>query len=405
MSDVKSSNNRILHIIPYGNLFPPKNGGQLRCFHLMDELSKYYKLDVLCYQSPRTFHENGYNNENIKFYSPNSYVKSEGIFKYFPSKIKNALRFRLLTKTLFQSATLEVLEFSHIIKALSKFNNYKIVVFEHLTAMSLAPIVKKYLPYAKLVLDAHNVDHLLISPDYISHKQIKKIESELYKYVDEFWACSQNDVSILEYLNHGKIHGSIVPNGVSIMDKPYIEDKDSTYSTILFCGTLDALPNKEGILWFYKEIWPLIIKTRPDAKLLVIGKGNRKPFAAFESDPTVDFVGEVDDVNPYYKESFIAIVPLLSGSGTRLKVLEAMSLGNPLITTSKGIEGIEFESGTHALVADKSEAFASSIIAILTNPEKGEVLRSNAYKLVVKKYNWSTIVHNLVHKYNLVKNK
>lgn len=405
MSDVKTSNSRILHIIPYGNLFPPKNGGQLRCFHLMDELSKYYQLDVLCYQAQDSFSKKGYVNNNISFYNADAFAKKEGLLKYLPNKIKNALRYRLLTKTLFQSATSEVLEFSHIIQVLSKRHKYDMVVFEHLTGMSLTPIVKKQLPQVKRVLDAHNVDHLLIAPNHPSHKQIKKIESELDKYVDEFWACSQNDVNILETLNNGNIKGKIVPNGVSIKNRPYNEDKNNTYDTILFCGTLDAMPNKEGLLWFYKEIWPLVLKAKPNVKLLVVGKGNRTPFVALESDPTVDFVGEVEEVNPYYKKSFIAIVPLLSGSGTRLKVLEAMSLGNPLVTTSKGIEGIEFKTNTDALLADNSEAFASSIIQILNNPEKGEALRKNAYELVTNKYDWGIIVRDLMLKYNLVKIK
>jgi len=396
-------NNRILHIIPYSNLYPPMNGGQLRCFHLMDELSKHFQIDVLCYQSKSSIVKNGYKNEHIRFYSPQSFVKNEGVFKYLPTKLKNAFRYRFLTKTLFETATMEVLEFDHIVKELSKSNDYDVIVFEHLSAMSLLPIIKKYFLKAKFVLDAHNVDHLLLetNPSNIKYyKKIKKLESNLYKYVNSFWACSKNDLNILESLNHNKIHGKVVPNGVAVKAKPYVEDKSNTYNTILFCGTLDAKPNKEGVLWFYKNIWPSIIKQKPDVKLWIVGKGNRTPFLDLESDTSVDFIGEVEDVGPYYKKSFIAIVPLLSGSGTRLKILEAMSFGNPIVTTSKGIEGIEFENGNHAFVADTIDDFSSNIIQILDAPNRGNQLRENAYKLVKKKYDWSIIVNNLVKEYD-----
>jgi hypothetical protein len=98
--DSKNKKIQILHIIPYGNLYPPMNGGQLRCFHLMDQLSKYFEIDVLSYQSPNSFLDRGYENENITFYSPNSFVKNESVFKYLPKKTKNALRYRWLTKTI-----------------------------------------------------------------------------------------------------------------------------------------------------------------------------------------------------------------------------------------------------------------------------------------------------------------
>lgn len=404
MKNLKIKKTRALHIVPYSNLYPPMNGGQLRCFHLMDKLSMHIQLDVLSYQSPSSFFDKGYTNKNISFYSPNSFIKTEGIFKYFPKKIKNAIRYRWLTKTFFETATLEVLDFQHIIKELYKKNTYDWIIFEHLSAMSLVPIIKQYFPKAKYVLDAHNVDHLLVIPAQSNRKYYKKIkilESTLYKYVDEFWACSKNDVDILEHLNENKIVGKVVPNGVDMQVKCYVEDKSDTYNTILFCGTLDAYPNAEGILWFYKEVWLRVKENRPEVKLLIVGKGDRAPFKVLEMDSQIDFVGEVNDVAPYYKKSFMAIVPLLSGSGTRLKVLEAMSFGNPIVTTSKGIEGIDFDKDKDVLVADNEKDFALSIIKILEAPKVGEELRVNAYKLVKNKYDWSIIVNDLIEEYEI----
>jgi glycosyltransferase involved in cell wall biosynthesis len=114
-----------------------------------------------------------------------------------------------------------------------------------------------------------------------------------------------------------------------------------------------------------------------------------------KSDKRIDLIGEVDDVEPYYRESYISIVPLLSGSGTRLKILEAMSFGNPIVTTHKGIEGIEAKNLKEAIIVEKPEDFAKGIYEIIQNPEIGEKLRNNASKLVDSIYDWDVIGNNI----------
>ena len=380
---------RILHVIPHKNLYPPLNGGNLRCFHLMDQLSRFFTMDVLCYQGKEEFEDRGYLNKNINFYGPESYPVNR-LWKLLPVKLRNAIRYRLIRRSLSGPAGAVVLDFAHVIQHLATKHQYDCVVFEHLSSMKLAPIVKRLMPNAKTIIDAHNIDSKLTNSE-----AIKGTEKHLYKEVNSFWGCSREDVNKLEEMNRHRIIGTVVPNGVDAQAKPFVREKKGLETKLLFCGTLSYYPNKEGLLWFYREIWPLITYRLEDIQLTIIGRGDTKPFEHFKSDDRIQLVGEVDEVGPYYQESYLSIVPLLSGSGTRLKILEAMSFGNPVISTSLGIEGIEASHRKEAIVADKADDFANAIIEVVLNSSIGEELRKNAHNLVMTRYDWRVIGEQL----------
>jgi glycosyltransferase involved in cell wall biosynthesis len=385
---------RILHIIPYKALFPPKNGGQLRSFYLMDQLARNNVLDVLSYQDSENFKELGYSNKNINFYTPHSFKLKLGFWVILPVSIRNALRYRWLRRDLKGPASSTVLDFAHTIKVLAKKTNYDLVVYEHITSMMLAPIVKRAISNAKTIIDAHNIDYKL-TEDKTRRDQTKDIESNFYKEVDYFWACSQMDVKELESMNQNRITGEVVPNGVDSNKKPFHKIKKGLTKKLLFCGSLNYQPNQEGLLWFYDTVWPLIIKHIHDVELTIIGRGDLSPYKHFENDQRIKLIGEVEDVAPYYKKSYISIVPLLNGSGTRLKILEAMSFGNPIVTTSIGAEGIKATHEKEVLIADTSEAFANSIVDIIRMHLNGEALRYKALELVQSTYDWNIIGEQL----------
>ncbi len=384
----------ILHIIPYKNLFPPQNGGQLRCFHLMDQLARFNQVDVLSYQSMDELAAKGYTNSNINFYTPKSFANKLGIWLMLPVSISNTFRYRCLRRSLKGPAGATVLDFAHIIKALAKIKSYDLVVYEHIASLQLAPLVKRQLPSAKTVIDAHNIDYKLIDDAELKAKT-KHTEEHFYQEVDTFWACSQEDVEELEVMNQHCIKGTVVPNGVDTLNKPYHTNKEGLAKKLLFCGSLNYHPNKEGLLWFYNKVWPIITKEIEDIELCIIGRGDTKPFKHFSGDKRIKLVGEVEDVLPYYQQNYIAIVPLLSGSGTRLKILEAMSFGNPIVTTSIGIEGINVENRREALIADTPEAFSDAIIEIINTPELGETFRDKANQLIKSTYDWNVIGEQL----------
>jgi len=397
---------KILHIIPYSNLYPPKNGGQLRCFHLMNELSKHSLIDLVILQDKFDFEKKGYRNNKIKIFSPDNLKKKPFFQKIIPAKFYNAIKYRIITKSISGPANSTVLEFYTIIKTL-KNNKYDFVIFEHLETIKLSKIVKTLFPNAHLMLDAHNIDHILLEqeqkafPDKITVRRIKntkKAETTLIQYVDTVLTCSLNDKNKLTKINSPLLKSFVVPNGVDLFEKKYDSNKNKhKIKNIIFCGSLDYSPNKEGLMWFYNEVFPLILSKRSDIILFVIGiGGNDKVYNDLKKDKNVNFVGEVENVLSYYYASGLAIVPLKSGSGTRLKVLEAMSLGNPIVSTEVGAEGIEYCNGDDILIANNNEDFADGVIELLTNKNLFTRIQKSANNLIQNKYSWSLIAQKLL---------
>jgi polysaccharide biosynthesis protein PslH len=139
-----------------------------------------------------------------------------------------------------------------------------------------------------------------------------------------------------------------------------------------------------------------VLMQHPKLRLTVIGRGdNGVTYETLKMHSNIDFVGEVEEVVSWYHKSGIAIVPLLQGSGTRLKLLEAMSLGNPVVSTSIGAEGIVYTPGEHLMIGDTPEAFAGCITELHKNEVYCNQLRKRARQLAVQQYDWEVIGKNL----------
>ncbi|MEJ8756636.1 glycosyltransferase family 4 protein [Pontibacter sp. H259] len=348
-------------------------------------------MDVLLYQNPTEI-ELGYQNRSpdIRFFFPGSFNSSKDLFSFLPDKLKIALRFRLYNRKLTESATQSFVSFRHVLQKLAANNKYDFVICENLETLSLSRSIRKLFPNSIIIFDAHNIDHKLLKEGSLLYKKTLRKEATLWKFADRFWACSDDDRSMLESLNNHRIRGYTVPNGVSTLNE-FILNKHSVYNNILFCGSLDYGPNIQGLIWFNRFVWPKVISSMLGAKLTIIGRGLGKGLEELKSVTSIYLIGEVADVAPYYRDNFIAIVPLLEGSGTRLKITEAMSYGNPVVSTSIGAEGIKIQQNVNVLIADTPEAFANSLLAILEKPEIGEQMRRNARELIDAKYNWDYI--------------
>ena len=397
------SKKKLLHIIPYNEFIPPKNGGALRCYHLCTELATYFDVTLITLQPASDIVDTNF--KNITILNPAKPLKLDG----FKAKLINAIKYRWYMGTLKGPAEATVLDFYPVLKQLSKTETFDYVLMEHLSSMALGKAIKNWWPNALRIVDQHNVDHLLykqshdlrIKKNKKTFDRLKYQESHMHTYADYFLACSTKDVTELLRLNKNRIKGVVVPNGTT--QKNFVQ-KDFSEPSLIFCGSLDYAPNKNGLLWFYEMIWPKLKMTVKGITLTVIGRnGHDNAYAPLKIDPQINFVGEVKDVTPYYQKNNIAIVPLLEGSGTRLKILEAMSFGLPIITTSVGVEGITTINNTNILIANGSEFFTSSIANVLENRPKLRFLSKNGMALIETKYNWQQIINELVN--NLIKNK
>jgi glycosyltransferase involved in cell wall biosynthesis len=398
---------RILHVIPYAKLFPPRNGGQLRCFHVLRELARENEVHAVILQPESELRgkRNGYTFPDcVRVYGPAQTPPPWTVFDLLPARLNSALHYRWLRRSWNGPAEGTVLQIYHLLTDILRRVPIDVVIFEHLHGMMASSIVRRFSRESVHILHAYNVDSDLheqvlnagnkVTPADLSLLgNMRWLESNLHRFVDTFWACSEIDRAKLEAMNQGRVRGFTIRTGIDTARLQYDVRPDKFNSReILFCGSLDYSPNRNGLLWFHESIWPHIQARLPQVRLVVIGQGETgSTFSSLRSDPTVDFIGEVESVVPYYQRCGCVIVPLLEGSGTRIKILEAMSLGNPVVSTRIGAEGIEAEHGREILLADEPEQFAAAISRLLENQQLFDAVRCAGRRLVEEKYDWRTI--------------
>jgi glycosyltransferase involved in cell wall biosynthesis len=177
-----------------------------------------------------------------------------------------------------------------------------------------------------------------------------------------------------------------VLNGVDLDHfRPSVAPVDP--STILFTGSIDYRPNTDAVLYFAREIFPRILRAQRRATLMVVGMRPPPEITALAG-PNIVITGAVADVRPYLQRATVVVAPLRMGSGTRLKLLEAMAMGKPVVSTALGAEGLAVEGGTHLLVADDPAAFAAEVVRLLDHPSLAAWMGRNGRDLVEREYGW-----------------
>lgn len=395
---------KILSIIPYP-FFPPTSGGALRCFYILREMSRQHEMTVLTVQRIEDFTKQSEVSFPSNIEVINLFQKKK--FKSFANRISSrggdAVNYRFLKQSLFSDTNSFLLQVYPTLKDVLKQRSFDIVYYENLEVLSLLqPIVKRRSPQSIHLYDAHNCDSDLWMKQAINEKKKvllkyarKALASErvLYKTVDAFFCCSKEDNTMLSVLNKNRIKGVVIPNGVNTASRPFdVNEEKYLNHELIFCGSLDYFPNIEGLQWFYKEVFPLVRASLPSVCLTVTGNLTElQKYNFLKNDLSVNLVGKVDTVVPYYKKAAVSIVPLKTGSGTRLKILEAMSMGNPVVSTTIGAEGIEFIKGKHMLIADSPAEFAFHILSLFNDSKKFNLIRKEAFELTKLKYDWQEI--------------
>ncbi|MFN7806417.1 MAG: glycosyltransferase [Planctomycetaceae bacterium] len=161
--------------------------------------------------------------------------------------------------------------------------------------------------------------------------------------------------------------------------------------TVLFVGSLDWLPNVDGLRWFVAEVWPLVRRDQPEARLRLVGRNPTSEIQSLAEHPGVELVGPVPDTRPWLAESEVSIVPLRIGGGTRLKVFEAMAMGLPVDSTPLGAEGLQVQSGEHLLLAEGAEKVAEAVVRLLRSEELRMALGRAARNLVVTRFSSESV--------------
>jgi glycosyltransferase involved in cell wall biosynthesis len=216
-------------------------------------------------------------------------------------------------------------------------------------------------------------------------------ERRYSRYFDHLVAMSEADREHLRRLTgHPSI--SVVPNGVDTGYYRSLADP-SDEMRIVFAATMNHPPNRDGILWFARDVWPLIRAAEPEACLDVVGSHPTDDVRALEGNG-VHVTGFVPDTRPYIAAARVFICPLRFASGTRLKVLEAMAMERPVVSTSVGAEGIDCRPGHDILLADEPREFADHVVRLLREPDEAARIAA-AGRQVAQRYDWQVVAEPL----------
>ncbi len=255
-------------------------------------------------------------------------------------------------------------------------------------------------PEPRLVLDEHNVEfdvHRQVARgggglarrlySGVNWRKMRREEQAVWDRVDAIAVTSTHDAArVLSARPAARV--AVVPNGVDVERyRARPGDPPPDRSTLLFFGALDYHPNGDGILWFLDEVWPRVLRTHPAARLKVVGR-RPPPALLARRGPDVEVVGFVEDLRPTLAAAAAVVVPLRLGGGTRLKILEAMAMSRPVVSTSLGVEGLAAAHGRELLLADDPERFAGEVRRLLDDPALGAALGQTARALVERRYSW-----------------
>ena len=374
--------------------YPPISGNRIRTFNLIRELSKKHRIKLISFFNPRG---DAADVETLKEFCTDVVCvplsKEQSPLKFFKSFI-NKMPYKVMC---YYSKIME-----KKIRELMSENKFEIVHFDD---YFFTQYIYTGFP-VPVVITAHNAEFLLIKRyEEIKGRLIQKIygwtQSAKLKHfeitgfakADKVVTVSHNDRKI--FLNEKKeLNISVVDNGVDTENFKVV--KQPPANVLLFTGSMSRYPNINAVDYFVEEIFPLIKAERPFLKFVIAGRSpSSKIKQLAKKDKSIIVTGQVDDIREYIARCLIYVCPLRIGGGSHLKILEAMAMGKPVVSTSVGCEGLEVRDGRDFLKADTPVDFADMIFKLLDDSDLRQKIVQNARQLMKEKYDWKICADKL----------
>jgi sugar transferase (PEP-CTERM/EpsH1 system associated) len=226
-------------------------------------------------------------------------------------------------------------------------------------------------------------------------RRMRRFEEAALRRFDLILAVSDADRRTFERMYAPPAPIAVVPTGV---DTRYFEPPPPSSveeKHLVFTGSMDWLPNEDGMTYFCREILPIVRRVEPDVTLSIVGRAPTPAVRQLADIRGVEVTGRVDDVRPHIARGAVYVVPLRVGGGTRLKIFEAMSMGRACVSTTVGAEGLPVTPGRHLLLADDPDRFARAIVRLLRDRSHRAAIERAARRLVVERYDWSAAAAGL----------
>jgi polysaccharide biosynthesis protein PslH len=257
---------------------------------------------------------------------------------------------------------------------------------------------------AKIVMRAHNIEHEIwertvsqqtgVRKIYLKHLsgRIRRMELQYMNRYDAILPITERDGNRLKELGC-LLPCHVVPMGINagtlLPDHSHLE-----FPSLFHIGALDWMPNQEGLLWFFENVWGRILEKHPGLKFYLAGRNAPPKFTSLPY-PNIEYLGEVENAYEFIRSKSVMIVPVLSGSGMRIKIIEGMVLGKAIVTTPIGTEGIATTHGKDIFIADNPQDFARHVCTLVENRALCLKIGENARNFVAEHYDNSAITSSL----------
>ena len=380
-------------------MWPPRSGAHLRAYHFAKALGLNFELTYLYFADPNspapTQKDLPFCRELIAVPRPAGYS---------PAKIVQGLLGRWPLPVLNYSSP----EMQARIESIATARNFDLVHFD--SSLHLDRYLSCIGPGVKVCFDWHNIESeameryaTISSPPKswyarITASKMRSLERTILREATGHIVCSHRErEQLLRLAPHARV--AVMENGVDCA--AFAPSSGPPANRLLYVGLMDYLPNVDAVMFFARGIWPRIRERFPDLTFTIVGANPTEAVRSLGSRPGITVTGTVPEVAPFYKGALAVVVPLRSGGGTRLKILEAMAASVPVISTPLGAEGLEAVAGRHYLTADPDdpEQWNQRLLDLIRSDALREALIQEGLKLVETRYDWAVVGRNLRQTY------
>ncbi|MFW5749012.1 MAG: glycosyltransferase family 4 protein [Chloroflexota bacterium] len=376
----------LLMLTPYLP-YPPISGGRMRTYNLLKYLHHDYAITLVCFGRPE---EMAHDITPLGEFCEYHVVER-------PSS-PGTLQAALMSLTSARAITLRLYGTAAMRQTLAQILSEKpadiihVESFYMLQNVPVDPGAPVFLSEPAIEYRAWGKHARVAEPWYtrpgvaIEALKMRAVEPQWWRRADMVGAMSEVDAAVIRKSVPGVPVG-LAPNGVDVQvfDMNPAVERDSC--TAVYMGDYKYFPNTDAVLYFVREIMPLIQRQRPDFRLTLLGKDPTPEIQALAGEH-ITVTGLVDDTRPYLQGSALFVCPLRSGSGTRFKLLESLACGCPVVSTTIGAEGLGAVDGEHMLLRDDPQGFADAVISVLNDPAHGAAMGRAGRQWVVDNHAW-----------------
>ncbi len=388
--------------------WPVRSGAHLRDFYVALHLSKNAKLTYIGLDTGEggTL-AGGVSYDPIEAFSDAEVIRVRRQTKYTPT---------MMVRGLVGPKPLNLLNFDsplfmqQVDKVLRR-ESFDVVQVEGVHMDAYTQRVRQLAPKALLNGDWHNVESEIMTrytktgPNlprrlyaWRSVSLLRECENVYLRHCDSHTVCSEREREALLARNlNSRIE--VIPNGVDIASFESTAAESAPRTTLLYVGAMDYHANIDAALYFAREAWPAIYQRRPDLTFVIVGSKPSLDIVKLGEQPGITVTGTVPDVRPYYRSALAALVPLRIGGGTRLKILEAMAAGTPVISTGIGAEGLPVQHGVDILLADSPQEMVECVLSLHPGSELWKKLTA-AGRVTARPYDWNAVGDKLLRFYD-----